>query len=45
MITGDNVETARAIAYDIGLIDRRDAAIDSRRRRGPDQPEVQRVVR
>ncbi len=29
MITGDNVETARAIAYDIGLVDRRDAPIDS----------------
>jgi Ca2+-transporting ATPase len=28
MITGDNVETARAIAYDIRLIDRRDAPID-----------------
>jgi Ca2+-transporting ATPase len=28
MITGDKVETARAIAYDVGLIDRRDAAID-----------------
>ncbi len=28
MITGDNAETARAIAYDVGLIDRRDAAID-----------------
>jgi Ca2+-transporting ATPase len=29
MITGDNVETARAVAYDVGLIDRRDAPIDS----------------
>jgi Ca2+-transporting ATPase len=29
MITGDNVETARAIAYDIGLVDRRDAPIDT----------------
>jgi Ca2+-transporting ATPase len=29
MITGDNVETARAIACDLGLIDRRDAPIDS----------------
>src|SRR5262249_40230730 len=29
MVTGDNVETARAIAYDIGLVDRRDAAIDT----------------
>jgi Ca2+-transporting ATPase len=29
MVTGDNVETARAIAYDIGLVDRPDAAIDS----------------
>jgi Ca2+-transporting ATPase len=29
MITGDNVETARAIACDVGLIDRRDAAIDT----------------
>ena len=29
MITGDNVQTARAIACDIGLVDRRDAPIDS----------------
>jgi Ca2+-transporting ATPase len=29
MITGDNVETARAIACDVGLIDRRDAPIDT----------------
>jgi Ca2+-transporting ATPase len=29
MITGDNVETARAIAYDIGLVDHRDAPINS----------------
>jgi P-type Ca2+ transporter type 2C len=29
MITGDNVETARAIAFDIGLVDRRDAPIDT----------------
>jgi Ca2+-transporting ATPase len=28
MITGDNVETARAIAYDVGLIDR-DAPVDT----------------
>ncbi|HVS38519.1 MAG TPA: HAD-IC family P-type ATPase, partial [Gemmataceae bacterium] len=28
MITGDNAETARAVAFDVGLIDRRDAAID-----------------
>jgi Ca2+-transporting ATPase len=29
MITGDNVETARAIAFDIGLVDRRDAPINT----------------
>jgi Ca2+-transporting ATPase len=29
MITGDNVETARAIGYDIGVVDRRDAPIDT----------------
>ena len=29
MITGDNVETARAIGYEIGLIDRRDEPIDT----------------
>src|SRR5205823_3379159 len=29
MITGDNVETARAIAFDIGLVDRRDAPINA----------------
>ncbi len=29
MITGDNVETARAIAFDVGLIDRRDAPVDA----------------
>jgi Ca2+-transporting ATPase len=29
MITGDNVETARAIAYDIGLVPARDAAINT----------------
>ena len=29
MITGDNVETARAIACDIGLVDRPDAPIDT----------------
>jgi len=28
MITGDNVETARAIGYEIGLVPTRDAAID-----------------
>ncbi len=28
MITGDNVETAGAIAYDVGLIDRRDGPVD-----------------
>src|SRR5262249_26136314 len=28
MITGDNVETARAIGFEIGLVDRRDAPID-----------------
>jgi Ca2+-transporting ATPase len=28
MITGDNVETARAIGYEIGLVSQRDAAID-----------------
>ena len=44
MITGDNVETARAIAFDIGLSTSRDAPIDARRRRGPDQPEVQRSI-
>ncbi len=44
MITGDNVETARAIAYDVGLIDRRDAAIDEPGVGRADQPEVQRVV-
>ena len=37
MITGDNVETARAIGYDIGLIDRRDAPIDTPDARRPDQ--------
>jgi Ca2+-transporting ATPase len=29
MITGDNAETARAIAHEVGLIDRRDAPIDT----------------
>jgi Ca2+-transporting ATPase len=29
MITGDNVETARAIAYEIGLVGARDAAINT----------------
>jgi Ca2+-transporting ATPase len=29
MITGDNVETARAIAHDIGLVDRPDAPVDT----------------
>ncbi len=29
MVTGDNVETARAIGHDIGLIDRRDEPIDT----------------
>src|SRR6267154_1307726 len=29
MITGDNVETARAIAYDVGLVARRDEPIDT----------------
>jgi Ca2+-transporting ATPase len=29
MITGDNVETARAIAAEIGLVDRPDAAVDA----------------
>jgi P-type Ca2+ transporter type 2C len=29
MITGDNVDTARSIAADVGLIDRRDAPIDT----------------
>jgi Ca2+-transporting ATPase len=29
MITGDNVETARAIAYDIDLVDQRDASINA----------------
>jgi len=29
MVTGDNVETARAIGYEIGLVDRRDAPINT----------------
>ena len=29
MITGDNVETARAVAHEIGLVERRDAPIDT----------------
>src|SRR5262249_24392103 len=31
MITGDNVETARAVAYEIGLVDRAKAWIDTPR--------------